>query len=78
VVELDGAHATLSWRVGPATRRGAIALPSAFTWTSHRGEDDPVAGWYSPRFGTRVPATSLIGRGNATSTTSIVTEVELP
>ena len=53
-------------------------LPDGLTWTVHRAEVDPVVGWYSPRFGARVPATSLIGRGMAASSTRLVTELELP
>ena len=77
-VVLDEAHAALSWRVGPERRRGTLTLPSELAWTCHRGEVDPVLGWYSPRFGTRIPSTSLIGRGMAASSTPLVTEVELP
>jgi hypothetical protein len=78
LVELDGAHAALSWWVGPEERRGTLTLPNELAWTCHRGEVDPVLGWYSPRFGNRVPATSLIGGGMASSSTRLVTELELP
>ena len=36
-------------------------LPVALTWTCHRAEIMPIEGWYSPRFGCRVQATSLVG-----------------
>lgn len=78
VVDLDGTNATLSWQVGLDRREGRLALPKSLTWTPHRAETDPIEGWYSPRFGTRVPATSLVGRGMATSSTHLVTELELP
>jgi hypothetical protein len=55
-----------------------MLLPAALNWSTHRGEVDPIEGWYAPRFGTRVPATSLIGRGIATSSTRLLTELELP
>jgi len=77
-VDLDGAYAALSWRVGPEPRRGTITLPTELSWTCRRGMVDPIAGWYSPRFGTRVPSTSLIGRGMAAASTRLVTELELP
>ena len=57
-VELDGALALLSWPGGA----GRLRLPEALTWTAHRGETDPIRGWYSPGFGERVPATVLTGR----------------
>jgi hypothetical protein len=78
LVDLHGAEAVISWQVGSAQRRGTLRLASEFTWTCHRGQLDPIAGWYSPRFGSRVPTTSLIGRGIASSSTPLVTEVELP
>jgi hypothetical protein len=77
-VELDGAHAALSWQVGSERRRATLNLPYELAWTCHRGQVDPVVGWYSPRFGTRVPATSLVGRGLASSSTHLITELELP
>ena len=78
LVELGDARATLSWTVGPEERQGTLLLPSGLVWASHRAETDPVEGWYSPRFGARVPATSLIGRGMASFSTRLVTELELP
>jgi hypothetical protein len=53
-------------------------LPDALVWTSHRAEVDPVSGWYSPRFGHRVGATSLVGSGTGTSSIRLVTVLELP
>ena len=78
VVHLDGTCATLSWQVGPDRRQGTLLLPDTLAWTIGRAEVDPIEGWYSPRFGTRVPATSLIGRATATSSTLLITQLELP
>ena len=78
VVELNSAQASLSWEVGPEKRQGTLVLPRGLVWEAHRADVDPVEGWYSPRFGTRVPATSLIGRGTASFSTRLVTELELP
>jgi hypothetical protein len=77
-VELSGACARLSWTVGTERRHGTLMLPEALTWTSHRAEVTPIEGWYSPRFGYRVPATSLVGNGMATSSACLVTELQLP
>ncbi len=77
-VDLKGAHAALSWQVGTERRHGLFILPKELVWTCHRGEVDPVAGWYSPRFGARVPATSLVGRGIASSSTHLFSAIELP
>jgi hypothetical protein len=40
-----------------------VHLDPHLRWHVHRGEEEPVLGWYSPSFGERVPAISLIGRG---------------
>ena len=77
-VDLDGARAALTWQVGSALRRGTLVLPTVLAWTPRRAEIDPVVGWYSPRFGCRVAATSLVGQGTVSSTTRFVTVVGLP
>jgi hypothetical protein len=59
-VELDRSTARLEWSTGSAT----VELPARLTWTAHRGGDDPLLGWYSPRFGRKVPITTLVGTGN--------------
>ena len=78
VVELEETCATLSWQVGPDRRQGRLLLPDGLTWTIHRAEVDPIEAWYSPSFGTRVPATSLVGSGTATTSTLLITQLELP
>jgi hypothetical protein len=78
LVELRGRMASLTWQVGPDRRTGTLALPEGLAWTAHRAEVDPVEGWYSPRFGHRVPATSLVGRGTGSSSTRLVTVLTLP
>jgi len=60
--ELDGATASLSWPA-PAPGEARLELPQALQWRLHRGETDPVIGWYSPGLGRRVPAFTLVGRG---------------
>ena len=46
-------------RLGPAAAR-----PDAVV-DVHRGDADPVEGWYSPGFGRKVPASILVGTGHA-------------
>ena len=58
-VELDGAIGRLEWPTGSAI----VELPAGLSWTAHRGGDDPLLGWYSPRFGHKVPITTLVGSG---------------
>ena len=78
VVDLDGAQARLSWQVGRDRRQGRLVLPEGLAWSVHRAGANGAVGWYSPRFGVRVPSTSLVGRGLASSSTPLVTELELP
>ena len=42
---LDGDTARLEWPGGS----GAVELPAQLTWRAHRGETEPVLGWYSGR-----------------------------
>ncbi|MFC6156367.1 heparinase II/III family protein [Kribbella jiaozuonensis] len=58
-VELDRSTGRLEWSTGTAI----VELPAGLTWTAHRGGNDPLLGWYSPRFGRKVPSTTLIGTG---------------
>jgi hypothetical protein len=79
LVELDGTRTQLSWRAGRDRRhQGTLELPEGLTWTSHTAQTDPILGWYSPRFGHRVPATALVGRGMGSSSTRLVTVLTLP
>jgi hypothetical protein len=61
-VALDGARAELTWTGRDGVSRDALlSLPDSLRWSTHRGETDPVLGWYSPRFGVRQPTTTLRG-----------------
>jgi hypothetical protein len=53
--------AALQWCTGRAT----MQLPRELSWCVHRGEHDPVRGWYSPSFGTKTPSATLIGTGTS-------------
>ena len=61
-VALDEARAILTWTGADGDqRRASLTLPAELTWSAHRGETDPILGWYSPRFGFRQPITTLEG-----------------
>ncbi len=62
-VRLAGSAAELGWPGDDGDCTAVLQLPDQLDWTAHRGETDPVLGWYSPRFGERVPTTTLIGSG---------------
>ena len=80
--ELDGECALLSWS-GPAAAAAPAAagvarleLPSALRWTLHRGETEPILGWYSPGLGRRVPVFTLLGSGRCAPGAPLATRLE--
>jgi hypothetical protein len=62
-VSVNGSTALASWWVDGERRTAAMTLPHSLDWTLHRAEEDPPLGWYSPQFGVKVPACTLIGTG---------------
>jgi hypothetical protein len=62
-VDLRGSVARLYWPGPAGSVHADLQLPPALHWSAHRGETEPILGWYSPRFGERVPSTSLVGEG---------------
>ncbi len=73
--ELDGSHAVLSWPTGATPGEARLELPPQLRWSLHRGETDPILGWYSPGLGQRVPAFTLLGCGRCTPSASFVTQI---
>ncbi|MFK8906357.1 alginate lyase family protein [Streptomyces sp. YS-3] len=63
--DLVGNRARLTWTRDGEDRSAALELPAELSWRAHRGESDPPLGWYSPGFGRREPATTLVGTGVA-------------
>jgi hypothetical protein len=61
--ELTGHRAALAWRRDGEERSAVLDLPDGLSWRAHRGESDPPLGWYSPGFGRKEPATTLLGTG---------------
>ncbi|WP_181784345.1 heparinase II/III family protein, partial [Pseudonocardia pini] len=57
--DVAGTTALLSYPGGAAV----LELPAELTWASHRGSVSPPLGWYSPGFGRREPAVTLVGTG---------------
>jgi hypothetical protein len=60
---LQGPLATLSWAGAEGPCRALLELPAALRWAAGRGDGAPAGGWYSPRFGLRLPTTTLLGTG---------------
>lgn len=59
--------ASLCWTADGRVRLATLQLPETLSWTAHRAETSPPAGWYSPGFGRKEPATTLIGSGRVDS-----------
>jgi hypothetical protein len=74
--ELDDDCAILLWRGVPAPGEARLELPQPLKWTLHRGETEPIAGWYSGGLGRRAPSFSLIGRGRTVPGTPLTTRLE--
>jgi hypothetical protein len=74
--KLDGSCAALLWPGTSAPGVARLELPSALRWTLHRGETDPILGWYAPGFGRRVPAFSLVGCGRCVPGAPLATRLE--
>jgi hypothetical protein len=75
-VELEGACAMLTWAVASTHEVARLELPQGLRWSMHRGETDPILGWYSPCLGRRVPAFSLLGCGRCVPGAPLATRLE--
>ena len=74
--ELDGNYAELRWPQAAAPGAACLELPAGLRWTLHRGETDPILGWYSAGLGRRVPAFALVGHGTSAADTPICTRLQ--
>jgi hypothetical protein len=74
--ELDGSCAVLRWPGTPAAGAARLELPYALRWSLHRGETDPILGWYSPGLGRRVPVFILLGCGRCAAGAPLATRLE--
>ena len=75
-VEFDGASAILGWPAAATPGTARLELPTGLRWTLHRGQSDPILGWYSPGLGRRVPAFSLLGCGRCVAGAPLATRLE--
>jgi hypothetical protein len=74
--ELHGACAMLSWAGMSAPEAALLKLPPPLRWSLHRGETDPILGWYSSGLGRRTPAFTLIGCGRGAPNEPLATRLE--
>ncbi|MFD0275272.1 alginate lyase family protein [Kitasatospora sp. NPDC127111] len=71
--ELTGNRAVLRWTADGEDRSAVLDLPGELSWRAHRGATEPPLGWYSPGFGRKVPATTLVGTGFTDGTRGFTT-----
>jgi hypothetical protein len=74
---LEGHRALLSWATGEGRRTAGLILPASLAWSCLQGDPDAPAGWYSPGFGVRVPAPTLVGAGRLGGGQHLVTTLQL-
>src|SRR5690606_18612311 len=70
---LEGDRAALTWTRDGEERSAVLDLPGQLSWRAHRGETGPPLGWYSPGFGRKEPATTLVGTGFTGGAEEVVT-----
>jgi Heparinase II/III-like protein/Heparinase II/III N-terminus len=75
-VELDRGFAVLRWPGASIPGTAMFELAQPLRWTMHRGETDPIMGWYSCGLGRRTPAVTLIGEGRSDPARPLVTRLE--
>jgi len=75
-VDLCDSRAQLSWPAAATPGKAQLELPPGLRWTLHRGETDPILGWYSPGFGQRIPAWTLLGLGRSVPGVPLTTRLE--
>jgi hypothetical protein len=63
----SGCAIDLTWPSAGSIASATLQLPDALRWEVHRGEVDPILGWYSPAFGVKQPATAIVGVGTSTA-----------
>ncbi|MFB7334411.1 alginate lyase family protein [Streptomyces adustus] len=71
--DLVGNRARLTWTRDGEDRSAELDLPGELSWQAHRGASEPPLGWYSPGFGRKEPATTLLGTGFADGTRQFTT-----
>jgi Heparinase II/III-like protein/Heparinase II/III N-terminus len=75
-VELEEELAILRWPAARVPGMARLELPQQLRWSLHRGQTDPILGWYSPGLGQRVPAATLVGRGRSADGMPLTTRLE--
>jgi hypothetical protein len=74
--ELEESRAILGWPTASTPGAARLELPPGLQWSLHRGETDPILGWYSRCLGRHVPAVTLLGCGRCVPGMPLITRLE--
>jgi hypothetical protein len=74
--DLDGSCALLRWPDTGAPAMARLELSQRLRWSLHRGETEPILGWYSSGLGRRVPSFTLVGTGQSEPAELLSTRLE--
>lgn len=74
--ELEESCAVLDWPAASTPGAARLELPPGLQWSLHRGEADPVSGWYPCDPGRPVPALTLLGYGRRLPGIPVITRLE--
>ena len=70
------AAAILQWPGRNGEGAARLELPAGLRWSLHRGETDPILGWYAEGLGRRSPSCTLLGCGSSHAQSTLVTRLE--
>ena len=66
----------MRWPDAVTPGAGRLELAPQLRWSLHRGETDPILGWYSRGLGQRTPAYTLLGSGNVPPGTPLTSRLQ--
>jgi Heparinase II/III-like protein/Heparinase II/III N-terminus len=76
-VAFEGPHSVLlSWPDAAVPGTARMDLPRPLRWRLHRGETDPILGWYSSGLGRRTATYTLLGCGRSAAGPPLATRLE--
>jgi len=74
--ELEQFCAVLDWPTASTPGTARLELQPGLQWSLHRGEIDPILGWYSHGLGRLAPAAMLLGCGHCATGVPLTTRLE--
>jgi hypothetical protein len=66
----------LRWADAKTPGAARLVLPGQLAWSLHRGETDPILGWYADGLGRRRPSFTLLGTGSSPARLTLVTRLD--